>query len=393
MKARPKRVLLVHVPYSVRGGEDVHVEGLRGIYLSMGIEAILFPENRQPPGLLSPFQAFRSLSNSEDFSDFEDAFERFRPDAVHLHNVYPVLGPRFFHFLAEKKVRTLYTAHNHRFFCTNGLALRGGETCHACLPSPANFWKPFLFNCNGSVAKSAYYAKAISQTRRNGWMHEAVSAYIVPSPHLSDLLGKWGAPAGRVHVVPHAVEVPMNPNAHGIELLPPSQHDVLFLGRLSHEKGVGLLLEASRRLARVRFSFAGEGPMRALVEKEAKETPRVRWLGALSREDALRELPKTRMAAMPSLCDESFGQSAIEAFLSAKACLLPERESLAWMKDGQHSPIWFQSGDAISLADAIQNELRNPTRYKDLFPRSEALRAKYSPSRYAEDLGRIWNTI
>src|SRR5690606_23743684 len=62
------KVGLLHVPYQVRGGEDIHVELLAQTYREIGAEIVLIPQERIPPRL-NLQTVTKSLSRTEDFPE------------------------------------------------------------------------------------------------------------------------------------------------------------------------------------------------------------------------------------------------------------------------------------------------------------------------------------
>ena len=94
---------------------------------------------------------------------------------------------------------------------------------------------------------------------------------------------------------------------------------VAFVGRLIPEKGVSALIEASRneRLhsAGVTLVLAGDGPLAADVS--AAESPTLRWVGRLSREDTAALLLQSDYMCLPTR-SEGFSTTLLEA--SACGC-------------------------------------------------------------------------
>jgi glycosyltransferase involved in cell wall biosynthesis len=89
----------------------------------------------------------------------------------------------------------------------------------------------------------------------------------------------------------------------------------LYVGKLATNKGVQFLLEA---YARAKLSWplviAGEGPLRASLEAEARERGiNLRMLGWLGRTDALTWMRHASLLAFPSYGPESLSRVLIEA--------------------------------------------------------------------------------
>jgi glycosyltransferase involved in cell wall biosynthesis len=94
------------------------------------------------------------------------------------------------------------------------------------------------------------------------------------------------------------------PNAIDLSDLPRdseriSDPQIVYLGRLSYEKGVDLLIEASARYGLEGIVVAGDGPLRRYFEK-AHEKKLLTFLGPLPRWRALRILAGSDAAVLPS---------------------------------------------------------------------------------------------
>jgi len=140
-----------------------------------------------------------------------------------------------------------------------------------------------------------------------------------------------------------------------------------FLGRLTEEKGIRVLLEAARRLASregLRLVVAGDGPLRAEVEREADRpgTPLV-FLGPQT--EVLPVLHGADAVLMPSM-SEGLGITALEAM----ACALPVVASRVGglpeaVAEGE-TGLLVPPGDAEALARAVEELAASPERAQAL---------------------------
>lgn len=137
---------------------------------------------------------------------------------------------------------------------------------------------------------------------------------------------------------------------------------LLYVGRLSVEKGVATLLRALSTLARSGFqprahlTLAGDGPARAELEALARElgcADMVTFAGQLERSALAAELARADLCVQPSLT-EGFSK----AWLDAMAYGLPVLASdvgAARVVIGDDERGWLvPPGDAAALADALR---------------------------------------
>lgn len=352
-----RKVLIIHVPYEHRGGEDVHVDALVQGYQKIGVTPVLYPENRTPPKKALLFNSLRSLAPSTSFPELEELWRKEKPGYIHLHNIFPVLGPRLLRWAIERQAKLVMTVHNHRFFCTNGLALRDKKICKDCFTSKVA-WRPILHNCNGDWKKSVYHSLALTELRLADLYSRAVHRFVAPSPYLEAELVRIGIPKDRVvHI--------LNPVFRGgddseVSAASGETFDVIYAGRLSQEKGIHELVAAIRQLPGVRFLIIGDGPERPLVEAAVHDLENLTFLGAVSHESVLDYIDRSRIAVLPSICNETLSTFALEAFFHGKRCVVPALDSTSWLASGDFPGHLARAGDPGDLARTITAALSKP---------------------------------
>ncbi len=379
------KALLIHVPYEVRGGEDVHVEALSRAYRALGLEPVLAPASRKPPGnALASIGASLALSSLPP--ELELPLRSGVIDVVHLHNLFPIYGARVLRGLRGSSAPVIMTVHNHRFYCANGLALRGGKACKLCFDDRVA-WRPIAYNCNRDRTKSLYHALSLTEIR-TGSLLDVVTAFIAPSPYIRDELVRFGVEPSRIHLVLHPIAA--GPGWDGAVSEGPFDYDVLYAGRLSAEKGIRELIAAAKLLPGLRFAVAGSGPEEAAVQAARQRLPRFTYLGGRSHSDVPGLLDRTRVAVMPSVCNESLGAFALEAFCRGRRCVVPATESTRWMAEGAWPGIPSDPARPADLAKAIQRALAEP-----LIPDSEArlLRGRLGMDRFRQELGKVLGDV
>ncbi|MDZ7831449.1 MAG: glycosyltransferase [Desulfobacterales bacterium] len=98
---------------------------------------------------------------------------------------------------------------------------------------------------------------------------------------------------------------------------------VCYAGRLALEKNIRDILEAARRFPHIRFTIAGDGPLRAEVEKAADTAPNIEYVGWVSRDGVKQVIDSAEMLLLPSKV-EAFGTIALEAMARRRLVLVSE---------------------------------------------------------------------
>jgi len=146
----------------------------------------------------------------------------------------------------------------------------------------------------------------------------------------------------------------------------PDERLVLLTGRLVHEKGFQVALDALpgviRRVGGVRFLVAGDGPQRAELEARTRRLGLdahgafLGWVG----DDALGALYRVAdLCVVPSLF-EPFGLVALEAMASGCPCVVADTGGLREVVPDGDAGLRFRAGDPRALAAAMTLALANP---------------------------------
>jgi glycosyltransferase involved in cell wall biosynthesis len=134
---------------------------------------------------------------------------------------------------------------------------------------------------------------------------------------------------------------------------------MVFVGRLTRQKRVGLLLDALNLLAARGFpmdlTIVGDGPERAALEGRASLpdlSGRVRFTGEVPPEEVPGHLSHARVLVLPSV-DEGLGLVIAEALVSGVPVVGARSGGIPDLVTAPYSGLLVPPDDAAALADAI----------------------------------------
>ena len=245
----------------------------------------------------------------------EAVLDDFRPDVVHLHNIYHQLSPSVLAPIRDRALPAVMTLHDYKLACPTYRFLDHGRPCEACLTH--RFWEPLRRRCNaGSLAASAVNAVELSVHTLTG-AYAPVGIFACPSRFLEAKMRQGRVFPDRLRWNPNFVDV------NGIRVATePGKGRVAYAGRLSDEKGVDTLIAAVAATPGLEVDIAGEGPIRPSLEAQAAElgvAARVRFLGRLGLPAVHDLLRASSVAVCPSRWYENMPLAILEAF----ACGVP----------------------------------------------------------------------
>lgn len=351
-RAADVRVLQLHTRYRQAGGEDAAVAAEAAL-LREGGHSVDIVEAFNPSGALETAKVFaRAPWNGTSAARVAQALHEFQPDVVHVHNTWFAMSPAVITAASRHSPAVVMTLHNYRITCGNSLLFRDGHPCEECVGSHP--WHAVQHACyHGSRPRSAVAAATIAlNARRRTWL-EDVDLFLALTPFARSRFIAAGLPGERIEVVPHRVHDP------GSRPAPPSaSRDVVFVGRLSPEKGVNVLVAAMSAVAdtKLRLVIVGDGPQRRDLERSAG--PNVSFTGQLPPHAVRERLLTARALLFPSRWYETYGLVLVEALAAGLPVLASDLGGSRWLVGGAAGQ-FLPSGDIGAWAAGLRACLNN----------------------------------
>jgi glycosyltransferase involved in cell wall biosynthesis len=362
------RVLLVHNKYQLAGGEDAVFENEAALLSDNGhvVDRLVVSNDRIRGVAASALTAIRATYNPAGRRLMAEAIARTRPDVVHIHNFFPLLSPAIFDACAAANVPAVWTLHNFRLTCANGLLFRDGKPCEQCVGGSAA-WGVVHRCYRGSAIGSAAVAGMIGYHRAAGTWRRKVARFIALSEFSRSRFVAAGIPTGLISVKPNFVSDPV---ASGLRLDGP-RSGALYVGRLSVEKGVRSLIEAWRRVD-VPLTVIGEGPEQVALQQIAPAN--VRFAGWRDRASVSSEMAKAAAVIVPSIWYENCPMTVVEAMSVGTPVLAARCGALADLVADNHTGLLFQPGDPADIARIVNSAFGSEDRLQVL---GRAARTRY----------------
>jgi len=360
---RRLRVLVVHNAYQLRGGEDSVADSEIELLRAHGHAVETYWRSNDEIASIGRAQAaIQTLWSNKTVRDIESLIIRFKPDVIHAHNTMPLISPSLYWVASRLRVPVVQTLHNFRLLCPQALLLRDNKVCEDCVGKIP--WRGVVRACyRGSVLQSGVMAAMISGHRALGTWQNRVTRYIALNEFAKDKYIQGGLPADRISVKPNFVSVAAQP--------PVSRRGFLFVGRLSHEKGVQVLMDAMKLVpGGVGLRVVGSGPLEAQV----RDVAGVEFLGHLAPEAVYREMRSAQALILPSICFENFPRTIVEAFACGLPVLASELGPLKGIVAPERTGLLFQAGNAAALAASLRWAMAHP---EDLASMGMAARDEY----------------
>jgi glycogen synthase len=171
---------------------------------------------------------------------------------------------------------------------------------------------------------------------------------------------------------------------------------VLFLGRLTVQKGVGYFIEAAKEVCRtrpdVRFVVAGEGYLLPeLIEKSVQLglQDRIIFAGRVTGSEARKLYAKAACFVMPSV-SEPFGLVALEAITHGAPVVLSRQSGAS---EVIHNSLLVDFWDTHKMADCILTVLREEPLRREMHSQTPRILSNLTWHRQAKNILSVYDRV
>jgi glycosyltransferase involved in cell wall biosynthesis len=226
-------------------------------------------------------------------------------DVAHVHNWYSGLSMSVLFELRRRKIPLVQTLHDYKLICPTWRLLAGKAVCERC--KGGRYYHCLFQDCAGGRTKAALHVLEHYWSDWLGW-DALVAKYLAPSRFLMEKLISFGFNREKMVHLPYFID------SSRFKVVTQKGDYVIFAGRLSHEKGVDVLVEAMRHVRGLRCIVAGDGPERPRIEALARslDLP-IEFTGFLTRAQLFPLIGGARALVLPSLWYENQPVSVLEA--------------------------------------------------------------------------------
>lgn len=354
------RVLIIHNHYQDAGGEDDVFEQEYSLLAGVTETRALRYFNRK--GLKGLIQFALYPWNLFAVRRAAKVVKRFRPNIVHIHNLHYAVGPLLIRMLHKRGIPTVMTLHNYRLLCPTATLFHAGNlfmnSTEGGFP-----WRAILKGVYGNSAFKTFWLAATYTLHRRLGTWKMVDRYLVLTQFARDLFIRHlpNIPAGKFVVKPNFLPDPISPAETATDKQ--RQEHFLFVGRLSEEKGVHVLLEAFQGND-ARLRIAGTGPLNERVLKAAQTNANIEYLGVLDRQRVIAEMRHCTALIFPSVWFEGMPMTLIQAFATATPVIASRLGAMETMIDPDKNGMFFEAGNSEDLRRAVSHWIDMPPNIK-----------------------------
>lgn len=218
-------------------------------------------------------------------------------------------------------------------------------------PAYERAWRYGFFRGSLEAFQETREPRSVALRRLRSWSLRRARRIVVPSRYLAEIAAGWGLDGARIEVLVNPAPPPTDVEPAALE-----PGTFVFVGRLTHQKALPVLLEAIGAVEGAKLELVGTGADRNALEETVVArglADRVRFVGSLPRDQVLAHLAGARAAVLSSAW-ENLPHAVVEALsvgtpvVSTAVGGVPEV-----VRDGENG-LLVPPNNPAALADALR---------------------------------------
>jgi glycosyltransferase involved in cell wall biosynthesis len=371
------KVLSVHNHYQQFGGEDKVFASETALLESHGHQVVRFTVSNDQASDWGPLDLAKATIWNEDiYQELRTLIRKEKPQVAHFYNTFLLVSPAAYHAAKEEGIPVIQALQNYRLLCPNkGLLFRENKVCEECIGKFVP-WPGIVHGCyRGSRPQTAVVAAMLSFHRTIRTYQDKIDLFIPTIEFVKEKHIEGGFPPEKMMVKPNFLDP--DPG------LGSGEGDfVLFVGRLTEEKGVLTLLKAWESLGQqIPLKILGDGPLNEYTQQVARQNSGVEYLGFKSAQEIYEIMGQARALVCPSEWYEPFGLVIIEAYAKGTPVIAANQGSMKTLIDHQRTGLHFDPGQADQLVEQVEWMLAHPSEWQQM---RKAVRSEFEQKYMAE---------
>lgn len=379
------KILVIHTTYKYRGGEDTVVAEEIKLLQQAGLQVELLSFNNDEGALLKLLQL---PFNIQSYYITKRKLATFKPDVVHIHNLHFGGSPSVIYAIKRSKIPFVNTLHNFRLLCPSGILFYNGKPFLDSLRQTFP-WKAVQLGVYKNSKLITFWLGLSIYIHNKLGTWKNCNRYIVLSEHARQLFlqSKLGLTQNQVVIKPNFSSVPNLPEEE-------RENYFLYVGRLSEEKGIMLLLSVFS-LSSYKIKIAGDGPLKSEVLKYAAQYPNIEFLETLDKTSIFNLLKTCTALVFPSIWFEGMPLTIIEAFACGTPVICSKIGAMETMVTSGYNGLHFEVNNDVDFKNKLDDWTNLTADDKNQYQKNAitTFDANYTSSKNLAQLLHIYNEV
>ncbi|SFD09964.1 glycosyltransferase family 4 protein [Bacillus sp. UNCCL81] len=385
------KCIQIHNDYLVPGGETTSAKLIAKELENNGVEVIRYYKNNREisnkKNIFSKIKyGLKSVYNLSTIVEVEEILKKNDIDFAIVHNTSPLISNSIYYILSKYNIPILKYVQNYNLLCMNGSKNLNANICNKCIKSSS------MIGVKNKCYKESYIytiLKLINKKVFEKYFKNNITKYVAISHFVKEEHLKYGLNKDKFEVLYHFIN-----NISSDTSFNPKVKYFLYMGRLSEEKGVNILLETFKDHQDKKLFIIGEGPMKDEVEGfiAKNNCSNIEYLGFKNGIEKENLVKNALCLVIPSDWDEPFGRIVIESYGLGTPVIASDRGGLGELVDEGITGYKFNSKNKAGFSSKI-TKIWNVNSEDYLKMRSNCIRKSNKEFSREVYIGKLKNLI
>lgn len=393
------KILQINKFPSPKGGTETVLFGTIGLLKNAGHEVVLYSTNEgeiiydptytteypsRESSTLDKAKRLRSFFfNKKAALQLEDIIKIEKPDIAHIHLYLNGLSSSILPVLKRHSIPIVMTLHEYRQICPSYLLYnKKGKVCEKC--KKRNYFNCLFTQCakggfieNALLTAEMFYRRTFFKTEKYVDQFIAVSNFVY-NKH------KEFNPA-----IAKKTSVIYNPVNTELTTEKKRGNYLLYMGRLSNEKGITTLVDAMKNIPDIQLKVAGSGKIEKL-----QGISNIEILGFKSNTELQYLISNAMYVVVPSECYETFSMACAESMALGTPVIASNIGALPELVQDAKNGFLFKTKDAANLTETIRKAIRlSDNDYYQLSRKAKTSVAKFDELEYLSSILKLYTQL
>ena len=336
-------------------------------------------------------KACRMFYSFEAKRKVERLLDDFKPDIVHIHNIYYYISPSILSVIKKRKIPVVQTVHDYQLISP-------------CLDLFSNG------RVNEDTKKNRYYKAVLSKSIKESYVASLMAAvasyiqhifrlyerhvdyFIAPSVFMEKKLIEYGFDPRKIIHLPNFTNFSLSKTSNK----PHKEKYVLYFGRLEEKKGAMFLLDVARSLPKVMFKMIGKYPDEKIKIKikdylSEHSIKNVTVLKFQESAELQQSITRSLFVLVPSLWYENMPYTILESYALGKPVVASRIGGISEIVKVGENGLLFEAGNLDDCEKKVTSLWENPDQVKRMGVNAKKLvMNRFSPSVHYKNLTQIY---
>lgn len=332
----------------------------------------------------------KTAYNFEAAENFSKLLWKFKPDIIHLHGIVYHISPSILVEARRKNIPVIMTLHDYSLLSPNLVLFHNGKICE--VTKKRNFYKAFFHKCvRNSYIESLAGALIYQLHDAFGLYEKNIDLFIAPSRYIRQKYIEYGYDKRKIIHLNNFINTIDYGENNCLE-----RDYVLYFGRIQEHKGVGLIIEAAKRLPSINFIIMGDGSEKSKLQRKviANNLKNVTFLPHLPLNKMKNILARARYVLVPSVWYENQPYTILETFALGKPVIASRIGGIPEVVINKKNGFLFEPGNINEFTRKILELWENKIKTKRMGVYARKLiNERFSSELHYRKLMKIYRTV